>query len=59
MWISFAGILLFLISVILISLSRRKLKGFWRGLTAVIAYLCLILAAVIVFLIIISGAPSQ
>ncbi|HET7629252.1 MAG TPA: DUF2768 domain-containing protein [Bacillales bacterium] len=59
MWISFVGIVLFLVAVVLITLSRRKLKGFLKGLTAVIAYCCLIVAAIIVFLIIASGAPDS
>ncbi|HEX6923388.1 MAG TPA: DUF2768 domain-containing protein [Bacillales bacterium] len=59
MWISFAAIILFFIAALLIMASRNKLKGFWKGLTAVLAYLCMAVAGIIVLLIVLSGAPSQ
>lgn len=59
MWISFAAIILFVIATFLIIASRNKLKGFWKALTATLAYFCMIVAGLIVILIVISGAPSQ
>jgi hypothetical protein len=59
MWISFVAIILLFIAAVLIIASRNKLTGFWKILTAIIAYLCMIVAGIIVILIIISGAPSQ
>ena len=45
MWISFIAMGFMVISIFLIYLSRyNKLKGFWRVLTAIIAYILIILA---------------
>ncbi|HEX7065450.1 MAG TPA: DUF2768 domain-containing protein [Bacillales bacterium] len=59
MWISFVAIILFAIAAALIMLSRNKLKGFWKGLAAVMAYLCMGVAGIIVILIVLSGAPTH
>ncbi|HET7657214.1 MAG TPA: DUF2768 domain-containing protein [Bacillales bacterium] len=59
MWISFVAIILFLIAIVLIVVSRNKLRGFWKALTATLAYICMIVAGLIVLLIIATGAPSH
>ncbi|USK58638.1 DUF2768 domain-containing protein [Peribacillus asahii] len=55
MWISFAGMGFMFISLLFIYVSRYKLKGIWRGLTAVIAYTCMLLAGFIIFVVVVSG----
>ncbi|MEN1969145.1 DUF2768 domain-containing protein [Lentibacillus sp. N15] len=55
MWISFAGIILLLVSIGLILLSRYKLRGFFAGIVSVFAYLCFILGGIIIFYIVFSG----
>ncbi|WHY75888.1 DUF2768 domain-containing protein [Neobacillus sp. WH10] len=53
MWISIAGMALMFLAIITIYLSRYKLKGVFRVLTAIIAYIFLIvsgLTLLIVFL---------
>lgn len=59
MWISFVAIILFLVASLLIFVSRNKLRGFWKAITAVFAYLCMIVAGIIVLLIIVTGAPGH
>ncbi|HLS60901.1 MAG TPA: DUF2768 domain-containing protein [Virgibacillus sp.] len=59
MWVSFAGIFLMVIAVTFISLSRYKLKGWLSKLVALIAYISLIIGALIIFYIVFSGpAPG-
>lgn len=58
MWISFAGIILLVIAVTFISLSRYKLKGLLSKILAIIAYLALFLAAIIVLYIVFSGPAN-
>ncbi|AKG04402.1 MULTISPECIES: DUF2768 domain-containing protein [Salimicrobium] len=55
MWISFAGIILMFLAVGLILLSRHKLKGVFSVITAVIAYLCMIVGGIIIMYIVLSG----
>ncbi|WP_062356313.1 DUF2768 domain-containing protein [Bacillus kwashiorkori] len=57
MWISFAAMGFMLIAIILILLSRHKLKGVFRVVTATIAYGLMIYAGIIIFFIVFSG-PS-
>ncbi|WP_284141283.1 MULTISPECIES: DUF2768 domain-containing protein [unclassified Virgibacillus] len=56
--ISFAGIALLIIAIILIQLSRTKLNGWLAGITSVLAYLSLIFGGLIVVYIVFSG-PTQ
>ena len=55
MWISFAGMGFMFISLLFIYVSRYKLKGFWKGLTATIAYILMLLAGFIIFVVVVSG----
>ncbi|MGI1804777.1 DUF2768 domain-containing protein [Exiguobacterium sp. TDN 0502] len=57
MWISFAGIGLFAISVLLVTVSRTKLKGIWQILVSTIAFVCFIVASIIMVFIVMAG-PS-
>ncbi|WP_342432139.1 DUF2768 domain-containing protein [Neobacillus sp. FSL H8-0543] len=51
MWISIAGIGLMFLSIITIYLSRFKLKGILRVLTAFLAYFFLIIAGFTLFIV--------
>lgn len=53
--ISFVGIGLLILSIILIQLARRKMSGVFGVIVSFIAYICLIIGAIIVFYIVISG----
>lgn len=55
--ISFVGIGLLILAILFIQLSRRKLKGWVAGIVALLAYICLVIGALIVFFIVFSG-PS-
>lgn len=56
--LSFVGIALLILAILFIQLSRRKLSGFLAGIVSLIAYLCLILGAIIVLFIVFSGPTS-
>jgi len=53
--ISFVGIGLLILAMVFIQLARRKLTGFFRFISSFIAYICLIVGALIVFYIVIGG----
>lgn len=57
MWISFGGIGLFAISVLLVTISRTKLKGVLAGIVSLVAFLCFIVASIIMVFIVMAG-PS-
>jgi Protein of unknown function (DUF2768) len=59
MWISFVGMGLMAISLLTIYLSRFKLKGVLRIITAVIAYGLMVLSGIIIFLVVMSGPTSE
>jgi Protein of unknown function (DUF2768) len=58
MWISFVGMGFMLISLFFIYVSRYKLKGIWKGLTAIIAYILMLLAGFIIFVVVVSGPTT-
>ena len=58
MWVSIAGMGLMAIAVLAIYLSRYKLKGILKFLVATIAYVSLFLAAIIMFITIVSGPTN-
>lgn len=55
MWVSFFAMILLLVAALVIMISRRKLTGFWKGLSAGFAYICMIIAGFIIILIVFSG----
>lgn len=59
MYISFVGIGFMFLSVVLIYLSRYKLKGIFKMITAVIAYILMILAGIIIFFVVFSGPVAD
>ncbi|MFC0299423.1 DUF2768 domain-containing protein [Virgibacillus soli] len=56
--ISFGGIALLILAIVFIELSRKKLKGFIASVVSLLAYVCLVIGALIVFYIVFSG-PTQ
>ena len=56
--ISFVGIGLLILSIALITLSRRKLTGILQIIVSLLAYISLIIGAFIVFFIVISGPTN-
>jgi hypothetical protein len=55
MWVSFAGMGFMFLSLISLYFSRYKLKGFFKVVTALIAYVLMIAAGLIIFLVVFSG----
>jgi hypothetical protein len=51
MWISIAGMGLMFLAILLIYLSRFKLSGVLRLITAIIAYIFMIGAGIIIFFV--------
>ena len=51
MWISIAGMALMFLAIITIYLSRYKLKGVFRVMTAIIAYIFLIVAGLTLLIV--------
>ncbi|MFQ3542972.1 DUF2768 family protein [Halobacillus rhizosphaerae] len=58
MYISFAGILFLILSIVLILLSRHKLTGVFSVITAIFAYVFMILGGLIIFYIVMSGPTA-
>jgi amino acid transporter len=58
MWISLAGMGFMFFAIILIYFSRYKLKGFFKILTAIIAYILVILSGIIIFFVVFSGPTA-
>lgn len=59
MWISFAAMIFMSISIVSIYFSRYKLKGkIPRTITAIIAYLLMIVSGIIIFLVVLSGPTN-
>ncbi|MBN8234688.1 DUF2768 domain-containing protein [Halobacillus kuroshimensis] len=58
MYISFAGIISLFLAIGLIYLSRFKLKGIFSAVTAVFAYLFMIVGGLIIFYIVLSGPTA-
>lgn len=56
--ISFVGIGLLILAIALITVSRRFLKGFLGAVVSILAYISLIIGAMIVFFIVISGPTN-
>jgi hypothetical protein len=60
MWVSLSGMGFMVISVVLIYLSRYKFKnGVLKTITAIIAYILLLLAGLIIFFIVMTGPTNE
>ncbi|MHC0036108.1 DUF2768 domain-containing protein [Pseudoneobacillus sp. C159] len=55
MWISLAGMGFMFLALILIYFSRFKLKGFFKIITGILAYLFMILSGIIILYVVLSG----
>ncbi|PXW88737.1 uncharacterized protein DUF2768 [Pseudogracilibacillus auburnensis] len=53
--VSFIGIGLLIMAIALIQLARRKLSGIFSLIVSMLAYVCLVVGALIVFYVVISG----
>lgn len=51
MWISIAGMGLMFLAILLIYLSRFKLHGILRFITAIVAYILVVLSGIIIFFV--------
>ncbi|MFA8437990.1 DUF2768 domain-containing protein [Pueribacillus sp. YX66] len=59
MWVSFVAIALMFVAVITILLSRDKLKGVLKIIVSTFAYLCMIVAGFIMFIVVFSGPVPE
>lgn len=55
MYVSFGGMALLLLAMALIMLSRTKLRGFLKAITALLAYFSLAAGALIILFVVLSG----
>lgn len=58
MWISLIAMGFMAMSVLFIYVSRYKLKGIFKGLTALVAYIFMIVAGFIIFVVVVSGPTN-
>jgi len=58
MWVSFAGMGALIVAILLILLSRYKMKGLLANITALIAYLFLVVGSLIIAFVVFSGPTS-
>lgn len=56
--ISFVGIGLLILAIVFIQLGRNKFSGVFAAIVSFLAYICLIVGALIVFYVVFSG-PTQ
>lgn len=59
MYVSFFGMGCMIVSLFAIYLSRFKLKGFFKIFMAIIAYVLMITAGLIIFFVVFSGPTSE
>ncbi|HAQ08752.1 MAG TPA: DUF2768 domain-containing protein [Bacillus bacterium] len=59
MYVSFFGMGFMILSLFAIYLSRFKFNGILKIITAIIAYLFMILAGLIIFFVVFSGPTSE
>ncbi|NGP43698.1 DUF2768 domain-containing protein [Bacillaceae bacterium SIJ1] len=55
MWIALGAIGLMFLAVVFILASRFKLQGFFKSFTAVIAYICMVFAGLLIVFVVFSG----
>ncbi|MDP4104404.1 MAG: DUF2768 domain-containing protein [Bacillota bacterium] len=54
MWISIAGMALMFLAIITIYISRFKLKGVLKIITAIFAYILMIVSGIVIFIVLFS-----
>lgn len=55
MWFSLSGMGIMFLSLIFIYFSRYKLKGVFKIITAIVAYVLMVLAGLIIVIVVLSG----
>ncbi|MFD2445866.1 DUF2768 domain-containing protein [Bacillus sp. CGMCC 1.16607] len=58
MWISLASMGFMFLAIILIFFSRYKLKGIFKWLTGIIAYILMIISGIIIIFVVLSGPTA-
>ncbi|MDQ0257489.1 CHASE2 domain-containing sensor protein [Evansella vedderi] len=59
MWISFIGMGLMFVSVVVTIFAKEKLHGFLRYFLLTISFICLVVAGIIVFLTVFAGPTPE
>ncbi|WP_018922225.1 DUF2768 domain-containing protein [Salsuginibacillus kocurii] len=59
MWVSFIGLGLMFVSVVLAIISREKLNGIFRFIGLAFSFICLSVAGIIVLLIVLQGPTAE
>lgn len=59
MWISLASMGFMFLAILLIYLSRYKLGGVFKFVTALVAYILMIVSGIIIFLVVFSGPTPE
>ncbi|MGA9287866.1 MAG: DUF2768 domain-containing protein [Anaerobacillus sp.] len=58
MWVALTALGLMFVAVMAIMLSRYKLKGFFRVLVSIFAYLCMFVSGVLMLLVVLTGPTN-
>lgn len=59
MWIALASMGFMFVAIISIYFSRYKMKGFLKGIFAIIAYIFMILAGLMIIFVVFSGPVNE
>lgn len=59
MWVALSAIGLMFVAVMSISVSRMKLKGIIKHVITLFAYLCMIIAGILIVFVVFSGPVSE
>lgn len=59
MWVSLASMGFMFLAILLIYLSRFKLSGVFKFITALVAYILMIVSGIIIFLVVFSGPTPE
>lgn len=59
MWFALGAMGLMFLAVVTIMLSRYKLKGVFKWVTAFLAYICMIIAGIVIFFVVFSGPVPE
>ncbi|WP_313798480.1 DUF2768 domain-containing protein [Cytobacillus sp.] len=59
MWVSLASMGFMFLAILLIYLSRFKLGGVFKFITALVAYILMIVSGIIIFLVVFSGPTPE
>lgn len=59
MWVSLASMGFMFLAILLIYLSRYKFGGVFKFVTALVAYILMIVSGIIIFLVVFSGPTPE